>query len=120
VGIPFGIPRHGGGQQDVDRVRELMRVGRALAGEPMPPSVQQDRHAGTTVMHVYDEAGLYALAQALAAGESLIGLDIETTAVEPEDGLIRLVQLARGNLAGVIDCFYVDPRPLLITLAGRA
>jgi DNA polymerase-1 len=43
----------------------------------------------------------------------LIGLDFETTALTPEEGRVRLVQIANGEDTYIVDCFSASPRPLL-------
>jgi len=103
---------------DQERMRELTRISCALAGRAMPPSSVQDYPDGRSMVLVHDEAGLGVLVGMLAEEEGLIGLDVETTALDPKDGLIRLVQLARGNVSGVIDAFFVDPTPVIKWFAG--
>jgi ribonuclease D len=43
----------------------------------------------------------------------MIGIDIETTALDPTEDRIRLVQLANGSSGGVVDAFARDPRDLV-------
>lgn len=48
-----------------------------------------------------------------------VGLDLETTGLDPHRDRIRLLSLASGDDCWVVDCYSVDPRPLLDDLAGR-
>lgn len=45
----------------------------------------------------------------------VVGVDIETTSLKPVEGRIRLVQLAAGDRAVVIDAFAFDPWDLIRT-----
>lgn len=45
----------------------------------------------------------------------VVGVDIETTSLKPVDGRIRLVQLAAGDRAVVIDAFAFEPWDLIRT-----
>jgi DNA polymerase-1 len=47
----------------------------------------------------------------------VVGLDIETTGLDPRTSKVRLVQVATTDFVGLIDCFRVDPRPVLQALA---
>jgi len=59
---------------------------------------------------------LPAVADAIrAAGR--VGVDTETTALNPRDGKLRLVQIATPSVTFVVDCFAVDPAPLFPALA---
>lgn len=49
----------------------------------------------------------------------VIGLDIETTGLDPHTDDIRLVQVADGNHTFVVDAFRVDPRPLFEAIASK-
>jgi ribonuclease D len=49
----------------------------------------------------------------------LIGIDFETTALTPEEGRVRLVQIRDGGMTYVVDCYAASPRPLLETLEGE-
>lgn len=46
-------------------------------------------------------------------GARVLGIDIETTALAPEEGLIRLCQVAAGDRCVVIDAFHADLAELL-------
>lgn len=50
-------------------------------------------------------------------GARVVGVDIETTSLAPEDGLIRLCQLAAGDRCVVIDAFHCELSELLGPLA---
>jgi DNA polymerase-1 len=54
----------------------------------------------------------------------LVGLDMETTGLDPRIDRIRLLSLATGNIDGgtlcyLVDCFEVDPAPLFDLLAKK-
>ncbi|MGE3600612.1 MAG: DNA polymerase, partial [Dehalococcoidia bacterium] len=48
----------------------------------------------------------------LAANPSLLGVDTETTGLDPLTDRLRLIQIALADHVFLIDCFAVDPRPL--------
>jgi DNA polymerase-1 len=55
----------------------------------------------------------------------LVGLDTETTGLDPRQDRLRLLSLGcdtveSGTFAYLVDCFAVDPRPLLEALADKA
>jgi ribonuclease D len=56
--------------------------------------------------------------EALAKTES-VGIDLETTGLNPRQDRVRLITLATPAGACIIDCFQVDPRPLFSLLADR-
>ena len=61
---------------------------------------------------VTDAAALASIAEALQGAE-FVGVDLETTALSPRDGRIRLLQIATGDETHVIDVFEVgDLSPL--------
>jgi DNA polymerase I-like protein with 3'-5' exonuclease and polymerase domains len=71
---------------------------------------------------VTNAAGLEAVRLALA-DDALVGLDIETTGLDPRTDRVRLLSLAvpttdSGVFVHLVDCFAVDPRPLFDALAG--
>jgi DNA polymerase I-like protein with 3'-5' exonuclease and polymerase domains len=83
-----------------------------------PPPV-----AGTPLMLVTDAAGLEAARSALE-DTALVGLDLETTGLNPRTDRVRLLSLCcdttdGGGFTYVIDCCAVDPSPLWPVLAGR-
>jgi hypothetical protein len=43
----------------------------------------------------------------------MIGLDLETTALSPTEGRLRLVQTAFPGETLVVDAYKCDPRPLI-------
>jgi DNA polymerase I-like protein with 3'-5' exonuclease and polymerase domains len=54
---------------------------------------------------------------------SLVGIDLETTGLNPRTDRVRLISLAcdttdGGQFLYLVDCFAVDPRPLFEPLAG--
>jgi hypothetical protein len=48
-----------------------------------------------------------------------LGIDIETTGLHPRTSRIRLLQVSDGEQTFVIDCFKVDPKPLLEALVEK-
>jgi DNA polymerase-1 len=50
---------------------------------------------------------------------ALIGLDLETTGLDPHEHRIRLLSLATGRGTFLLDCFQVDPSPLWRSLADK-
>jgi DNA polymerase-1 len=68
---------------------------------------------------VRDGADLQAVAQALDETD-LVGVDTETTGLDPRTDRLRLIQLATDRGVFLVDCFAVDPAPLWPALADRA
>jgi DNA polymerase-1 len=66
---------------------------------------------------ITDPAALPALAEAVRAA-GVVGLDCETTGLDPRTDRLRLLTLAVGGTAHVVDCFAVDPAPLWPVLAA--
>jgi DNA polymerase-1 len=66
---------------------------------------------------ITDPAALPALAEAVRAA-GVVGLDCETTGLNPRTDRVRLLTLAVGGRAHVVDCFAVDPAPLWPALAA--
>jgi putative DNA primase/helicase len=93
--------------RDGERARELVHASHAIAGELKPKSYIDDE-AETPRMYVCDEAGMMFAQAKLEKMTGPLAIDLETTALEPEDGLIRLVQLSDGNFTIVFDLFYVE------------
>jgi DNA polymerase III epsilon subunit-like protein len=81
--------------------------------QPLSPSFQV----------VSDPAGLSAVAAALD-NTARVGLDVETTGLDPRTDRIRLLSLACDTIDGgtfvyLVDCFDVDPSPLWEALAAK-
>jgi DNA polymerase I-like protein with 3'-5' exonuclease and polymerase domains len=79
--------------------------------------------AGPAYQLVQDQVGLDMVAAALD-GSSLVGLDVETTGLDPKTSRVRLLSLACDTIDGgtftyLIDCSVVDPFPLWEPLAER-
>jgi DNA polymerase-1 len=71
---------------------------------------------------IHDPADLRAVAAALD-NTALVGVDLETTGLDPRTDRVRLLSLATDTVDGgtfvyLVDCFAVDPRPLWDALAG--
>jgi DNA polymerase I-like protein with 3'-5' exonuclease and polymerase domains len=79
------------------------------AAESSPPTAWQ---------LVRNQAGLASVMQALDES-ARVGLDTETTGLDPRTDRVRLLTLATDRGAWVVDCFAVDPRPLFGVLAER-
>jgi DNA polymerase-1 len=73
---------------------------------------------------VTDASGLEAVSFALGDAD-LVGLDLETTGLDPRADRVRLLSLAvytiddGGAFTYLVDCFAVDPRPLFGALAEK-
>jgi DNA polymerase-1 len=74
--------------------------------------------AGQTYQLVHTSADLATVAQALDES-TVVGLDAETTSLNPRDGRVRLLSLATERGTYLVDCFAVDPRPLWDVLAEK-
>src|SRR5262249_29734783 len=67
---------------------------------------------------VTDPAELRSVMQAL--DESVrVGVDVETTGLDPRRDRIRLLSLATDRGTWAVDCFALDPRPLFELLGER-
>jgi DNA polymerase-1 len=67
---------------------------------------------------VRDPADLQSVVWALDETD-VVGLDLETTGLDPLTDRIRLLSLATDRGAYLVDCFAVDPRPLFDLLVGK-
>jgi DNA polymerase-1 len=80
--------------------------------------IEDEPEVPTAYRVVQTQADLTAVVQAV--GESVhVGLDTETTGLNPRTDRVRLLTLATDRGTWVIDCAAVDPRPLFEVLAGR-
>lgn len=75
------------------------------------------RYARSTAAAREGLAWVAEVAEFSPTGAEVLGVDIETTSLAPEDGLIRLCQVAAGNRCIVIDAFHTDLPELLGPLA---
>src|SRR5262249_40868312 len=71
-----------------------------------------------------DRADLLPAVLAALEHTDLVGLDTETTGLNPRKHRVRLLSLAcdtsdGGSFAYLVDCFKLDPSPLLEALAGK-
>jgi DNA polymerase-1 len=62
---------------------------------------------------------LQAVCQAVDESADLVGLDLETTGLDPREHRIRLLSLATDRGIYLVDCFQVDPSPLWPSLADK-
>jgi DNA polymerase-1 len=77
-----------------------------------------DYSAPTVWRLVNDQADLPSVVQAV--GESVrVGLDTETTGLDPRADRVRLLTLATDRDTWLIDCSVVDPAPIWAVLAER-
>jgi DNA polymerase-1 len=67
---------------------------------------------------VRDAEGLLTVATAVEES-ALVGVDTETTGLDPRQDRVRLLSLATDRGLFLVDCFQVDPRPLWDALAER-
>jgi DNA polymerase-1 len=67
---------------------------------------------------VRDRGGLLTVLQALDETEA-VGLDTETTGLDPRRDRVRLLQLATDRGLYLVDCFATDPRPLFDLLSEK-
>ena len=95
------------------------RAGRRCDPKPaLPARIEWWRNAPQDYRLVTTAEDLAAVAETLQSAEA-IGLDIETTALSPRDGRVRLLQLATPEETFVIDLFEVsDLSPLKEVLEG--
>ncbi len=107
-------------------------VGRRTEEQANEPASHQDQDSvsaptppetpgvGHPYMLVTDADGLSAVLTALADNE-LVGLDCETTGLDPRSDRLRLlsvnVEAVEGSLTYLVDCAAVDPQPLFAALS---
>src|SRR5262249_34237848 len=101
-----------------DREGITGRISEASVGTLDPTS-----SATPPYLLVRDASQLQAVAAALDESR-LVGLDLETTGLDPRSDRIRLLSLAtdtldNGRFTYLVDCFAVDPRPLFPLLGER-
>jgi DNA polymerase-1 len=98
---------------DVGRGPEAVETECVSAGSNAATDVSECRTpvAGTkaepTVVTITTTAGLPAVVSAVKAANGTVGLDIETTGLDPRIGRVRLLQIATPTTAYVIDLFAV-------------
>jgi ribonuclease D len=49
----------------------------------------------------------------------LVGIDLETTGLNPRTDKVRLISLSTAEGSWLIDCFRVDPHPLFSILSRK-
>ena len=90
-------------------------------GEGAPKEAKHDaprRLPDAEPLLVDTPSGLEALLLELREADT-VALDLETTGLDPREDRVRLLSLATERGAWVVDCFGVDPRPLLPVLANK-
>jgi DNA polymerase I-like protein with 3'-5' exonuclease and polymerase domains len=122
AGRAEGHERREGVSSDVDQINDQHG-----ARQPCPNGLTASEHAefverevgedGYTLIE--DTAGLQTVMQALDESD-IVGLDTETTGLDPRADRVRLLQLGTDRGVYLVDCFAVDPRPLLALLAEKA
>jgi DNA polymerase I-like protein with 3'-5' exonuclease and polymerase domains len=89
--------------------------------EQQPPNSRYSlTHDGLTFHLVRDAEGV-GLAVAAIGDSARVAVDSETTGLDPRQDRIRLLSLApdRDRTVFVVDCFVVDPAPLIEALEGK-
>jgi DNA polymerase-1 len=114
------------GPEGVDPFAESPKVPTTLVseGDTAPGLLAELRAALPPVMHrlIRDAAELAPVAQSLDdAGR--VGLDCETTGLDPRRDQVRLLSLAvptqdNSQFVWLVDCFAIDPAPLWEALSG--
>jgi 3'-5' exonuclease len=96
-----------------------------LSGEVSHDGVQQGASPGAAHPHldgdaqlVRTEADLQTLAEELQNAER-VGLDLETTGLDPREDRVRIISLTTAQGTWLIDCFQIDPHPLFPILANK-
>jgi hypothetical protein len=96
-----------------------------LSGEVPRDGAQQGASPGAAHSNldgdahlVRTEADLQALAEELQSAER-VGLDLETTGLDPREDQVRIISLTITQGTWLIDCFEIDPRPLFPILADK-
>lgn len=87
------------------------------------PFMQTESEKPPAYVLVNDAIGLGMIATSLGEG-GLVGLDVETTGLNPRSDRIRLLSLNVDTIDGtrftyIVDCFAVDPNPLWEELAAK-
>jgi DNA polymerase-1 len=107
----------------VDAVRSPTLDNTAISEVPPSPRPDAEYAESPDYLLVNTVAGLGVIAAALD-GAPLIGLDLETTGLNPRADRVRLLSLACGTIDGgaftyLVDCFAVDPSSLWELLSHK-
>jgi DNA polymerase-1 len=91
--------------------------------DPDADSAPEPRPSAPPYLLVKDQSGLQTVIQALEE-TALVGLDLETTGLDPRADHVRLLSLALNTTDGgtfnyLVDCFAVDPAALFPALAEK-
>src|SRR5262249_45411457 len=112
-------PTHAAGVYEINEINEESPPVR-----PAPPDERNElNEESPSYLLVTDAAGLAMLRTALDS-TALLGLDLETTGLNPRTDRVRLLSLAcdtidGGTFAYLVDCFAVDPAALWDVLAYK-
>jgi DNA polymerase-1 len=103
-----------GEKSDLSEISPAYRHGDDVGFRVDSPTV------GATIPYqlIRTPADLAVVAQALDESAA-VGLDTETTSLNPRDGRVRPLSLATERGTYLIDCFVVDPRPLWDVLQDK-
>lgn len=98
-------------------------TGRVSSGAPVFQVTARGESMSPPYLLIEDPAGLDLVRTALD-NTAVVGLDLETTGLDPHVDRIRLLSLAvetidGGTFSYLIDCFAVDPTPLWEVLAAK-
>lgn len=104
----------------VDVAHARLRAEKLDDGEPRPKGVGE---SCPDYRLVATPSELATVADAVE-GSSMVGLDVETTGLDPRSDRVRLLSLACDTIDGgafcyVVDCFEVDPAPLWERVAEK-
>ncbi len=92
---------------------------KADAADAPTGSLSRPTGVGVDYTMIREAGSLRTVLQALDESD-VVGLDTETTGLDPRSGRMRLLQLATDRGVYLVDCFAVDPRPLFAALAEKA
>jgi DNA polymerase-1 len=81
-------------------------------------SLSRPTEDGVDYTVIRESRNLPTVLQALDESD-VVGLDTETTGLDPRTGRVRLLQLATDRGVYLVDCFAVDPRPLFSPLSEK-
>lgn len=74
---------------------------------------------GAAYTFITDRPGLDGVVEALESTNSPVGLDLETTGLNPKKDRVRLISITAGEECWLVDCFEVDPQPIFPILTEK-